>query len=68
MKRPLHQPTGSAPIHRDEATRSWWMDADTREAFHTAAERERERMERGPGARWARGITVGGFKTVTGGK
>ena len=42
-----------------EASRSWWMEADTREAFQAAAEREQRRMARSRGAALARGITVG---------
>lgn len=63
-----HAATGSAPRQRQEATRSWWMEADCRQAFTDAADREQRRMQRGPGAKWARGIIVGNFRSVTGGK
>ena len=47
------------PKFREEANRSWWLDADTRESFQQAAEREAERMARSRGALLARGITIG---------
>lgn len=55
----FHQPSGSSPRYREEATRSWWMEADTREAFTEAAEREQRRMARSRGAVMAKGITIG---------
>ena len=55
----FQQPSGSSPRYREEASRSWWMEADTREAFQAAAEREQRRMARSRGAALARGITVG---------
>lgn len=36
----------SAPKTREEATRSWWMEQPTRDAFQAAAVRERLRMSR----------------------
>lgn len=51
--------TGSQPIHREEATRSWWMDETTREGFREAAEREQQRMARSRGAKQAGGYTIG---------
>ena len=62
-----------ATRHRQEAaqpiaSRSWWMESDCRQAFTDAAEREQRRMQRGPGAKLARGMVVGNFRTVTGGK
>ena len=36
----------SAPRHNPEASRSWWMEQPTREAFQAAAIRERLRMSR----------------------
>ena len=56
----LFQPSGSFPRYREEASRSWWMEADTREAFAEAAEREHRRMARSRGAKLAAGgLTVG---------
>ena len=55
----FHQPTGSSPRYREEASRSWWMEADTREAFTEAAERERIRMIRSRGAKQVAGYTIG---------
>lgn len=54
-----HPPTGSQPLHRDEATRSWWMDETTREGFREAAEREQRRMARSKTAKQVRGVTIG---------
>ena len=54
-----HPPTGSQPLHRDEATRSWWMDETTREGFREAAEREQQRMARSKTATQVRGVTIG---------
>ena len=34
------------PKYRDEASRSWWLETDSREAFQQAAIRERLRMSR----------------------
>lgn len=55
----FHQPSGSSPRYREEATTSWWMEAETREAFTEAAEREQRRMARSRGAVMAKGITIG---------
>lgn len=54
-----HPPTGSQPLHREEATRSWWLDAESRAAFTEAAEREQQRMARSAVARKIVGYTVG---------
>lgn len=57
--------------HRQETqepTRSWWLEPSCVEDFKAAAEREQRRMQRGPGAKLARGMVVGNFRTVTGGK
>lgn len=53
-----HPPTGSQPLHREEATRSWWLDTP-REAFAEAAEREQRRMARSKTAKQVRGVTIG---------
>ena len=45
------------PVH--EATRSWWIDAQTREAFTAAAKRESERMSRSPQASTVAPMVVG---------
>ena len=55
----FHAPSGSSPRYREEASRSWWMEADTREAFTEAAERERVRMIRSRCAKHVHGYTVG---------
>lgn len=34
------------PQHDEEASRSWWVDLETREAFYAAQEREDARMRR----------------------
>ena len=53
----------TGPQRKPEATRSWWMDADTREAFQAAAEREQRRMARSVGAAMVPGgIIVGHIK------
>lgn len=57
--RSSRQPSGSAPRHREEATRSWWCDAETREAFTEAAEREQRRMARSHGAKLVKGVLLG---------
>ena len=54
----LHPPTGSSPLHREEATRSWWLDTP-REAFAEAVEREQRRMARSKTAKQVRGVTIG---------
>lgn len=36
----------SQPKYRDEASRSWWLETESREAFQQAAIRERLRMSR----------------------
>ena len=55
----FQQPSGSSPRYREEATRSWWMDVESRQAFTEAAERERVRMARSAGAKLVRGLTIG---------
>ena len=53
----------TGPQRKPEATRSWWMEADTREAFQQAAEREQRRMARSVGAAMVPGgIIVGHIK------
>ena len=48
-----------------EASRSWWMDAETRDAFTQAAEREQRRMARSIGAAMVQGgIIVGHVKSA----
>ena len=54
-----HPPTGSQPLHREEATRSWWLSVETREAFKEAVEREQQRMARSKTATQVRGVTIG---------
>lgn len=54
----FHPPTGSSPLHREEATRSWWLDTP-REAFAEAVEREQRRMARSKTATQVRGVTIG---------
>lgn len=59
----FHQPSGSSPRYREEASRSWWCDETTREAFAAAAEREHRRMARSRGAVMVQGgIIVGHIK------
>ena len=62
----IFQPSGSSPRYREEASRSWWMEAETREAFTEAAEREQRRMARSAGAKMVKGVLLGwkvsGFK------
>lgn len=48
----------SAPLHRDEATRSWWVDL-SREDFSNTARSELVRMQRSKAAKQAIGCTVG---------
>lgn len=43
-----------SPKFRDEASRSWWLEASSREAFQQAAIRERLRMSR---SREAKGVS-----------
>jgi hypothetical protein len=53
----------TGPQRKPEASRSWWMEADTREAFQAAAEREQRRMARSVGAAMVPGgIIVGHIK------
>jgi hypothetical protein len=57
----------SAPRFLEEATRSWWLDAQTREAFADAAEREQRRMQRSAmGRKIGMGITVGWGQAIGG--
>ena len=59
----FHPP--SAPRYREEAKTSWWMEADTREAFTEAADREQRRMARSIGAAMVQGgIIVGHVKSA----
>ena len=59
----LFQPSGYSPRYREEASRSWWMEAETREAFAEAAEWEQRRMARSRGAVMVPcGIIVGHIK------
>lgn len=59
----FHPPSGSSPRYREEASRSWWCDETTREAFAEAAEREQRRMARSRGAVMVQGgIIVGHLK------
>lgn len=43
----------SQPKYRDEASRSWWLEETSRDAFQAAAIRERLRMSR---SREAKGV------------
>ena len=53
----------TGPQRKPEATRSWWMDVESREAFQQAAEREQRRMARSVGAAMVPGgIIVGHIK------
>ena len=55
----------TGPQRKPEATRSWWMEAETREAFQQAAEREQRRMARSIGAAMVQGgIIVGHVKSA----
>ena len=55
----FHQPSGSAPRYREEATTSWWLCAESRADFQAAAEREQRRMARSRGATLSAGYTIG---------
>jgi hypothetical protein len=44
------------PRYKDEATRSWWLDAGTREEFSAAVDREQSRILRSKAA----ALTLGG--------
>jgi dTDP-glucose pyrophosphorylase len=46
MTDPLSQSVWTRKRHIEEATRSWWLDAGTREAFTAAADREQSRILR----------------------
>lgn len=46
----------------EDAARSWWLDAPTREAFTDAAEREQARMARSKVARSLNGMILGGVQ------
>ena len=55
----------TGPQRKPEATRSWRVEADTREAFQQAAEREQRRMARSIGAAMVQGgIIVGHVKSA----
>lgn len=44
--------------HKEEATRSWWIDAGTREEFFAAVEREQGRILRSKASTLALGSTM----------
>jgi hypothetical protein len=46
------------PRYRDEATRSWWLDAGTREEFAAAVEREQGRILRSKAATLTLGSNI----------
>jgi len=48
-----------APASAEEAPRSWWLDADTRQSFAEAVEREEARMRRSRAARLVGAMVVG---------
>jgi hypothetical protein len=47
------------PHHPEEATRSWWLDITTRDAFNEAVIRESLRMARSRTATQVKWITIG---------
>jgi hypothetical protein len=47
------------PLHREEATKSWWLDVQTRDEFNAAVVRESLRMARSREAKHVNGVTVG---------
>jgi len=47
---PLSQSVWTRKRHVEEANRSWWLDAGTREEFSAAAEREQARILRSKAA------------------
>lgn len=51
----------SQPKYRDEASRSWWLEASSREAFQQAAIRERLRMSRSREAKQVSGTFIVGM-------
>mgnify|MGYP003643000136 CR=1 FL=1 len=44
--------------HKEEATRSWWIDPGTREEFAAAADREQSRILRSKASTLALGSTI----------
>lgn len=56
MTDPLSQSVWTRKRHIEEANRSWWLDAGTREEFTAAAEREQRRILRSRAAT----LTLGG--------
>lgn len=47
------------PKHGEEASRSWWMESDSREAFQAAVEREEARMRRSKASLFVGSMIVG---------
>jgi len=47
------------PKHGEEASRSWWMDAESRAAFSDAVAREEARMRRSKASLFVGSMIVG---------
>ena len=50
-----------SPRFREEASRSWWLESSSREAFQQAAIRERLRMSRSREAKHVSGTFIVGM-------
>jgi hypothetical protein len=58
MTDPLSQSVWTRKRHLEEATRSWWLDAGTREEFSAAADREQSRILRSKAATMTLGSNI----------